>query len=191
MEREPTVMLAMENYWREGVQALSINEVCRRTNLSKPSLYREFGGEDGLLDAALECYGKVVIAPMIAGLDSERSFAETLESMIDTLTAPRDAPQGCLLVKMRGSPESLGTLAKARVDAMVHSLQEAYEALFLRARSLGEARNDVTPRLAARYLDTQVTTVLRQLGSGEEPDQVKAEARLSFAALLPGAASIS
>ncbi|MDJ0837743.1 MAG: TetR family transcriptional regulator [Acidobacteriota bacterium] len=180
----------MENYWREGLHALSINEICRRTNLSKPSLYREFGGEDGLLAAALECYGEVVIAPRAANLAGDRSFEESVESIIEFLTSPRDTPPGCLLVKMRGAPECLGPLARARVDMMVRGLQEAYEALFVRAQSRGEARGDVSPGLAGRYIDTQVTTALRQIASGEEPDEVRAQAKLAFDALLPSRTAI-
>ena len=181
-EREQILALAMENYWQEGLHALSINEVCRRTSLSKPLLYREFGGEDGLLDAVLERYRENAIAPQISLLASDRSFAETIEVMIEFIA---NASRGCLLVKMRGAPERLGPLTKARVNAIIGDLREAYEAMFVRARGRGEVRSDITPQLAGRYLDTQVTTALRQIAAGDDPDEVRAQARLALAALLP------
>ena len=48
--------IAMENYWKEGMGNISLNEICRRIGESKPSIYREYGGEDGLQLAALELY---------------------------------------------------------------------------------------------------------------------------------------
>ncbi|MFT5586648.1 MAG: hypothetical protein ACI9VR_004247, partial [Cognaticolwellia sp.] len=32
-DRHRAVELAMENYWREGVHALSLNEMCRRAQI--------------------------------------------------------------------------------------------------------------------------------------------------------------
>ena len=52
-DRDRTLDVAMESYWREGPGGISLNEVCRRAQVSKPGLYREFGNEDGLLDAVL------------------------------------------------------------------------------------------------------------------------------------------
>ena len=186
VERERTVMLAMENYWREGLHALSINEVCRRANLSKPSLYREFGGEDGLLDAALNCYAQEVIAPMAEAVATHTSFLEGTESMIEVITSRMDGPEGCLLVKMRGATERLGPLTKARVDGMVQRMRESYASMFSRGLERGEVRSDVTPELAGRYIDMQVTTMLRKLGAGEDRNEVAALGRLAFSALVAG-----
>lgn len=43
---------------------MSLNEICRSTELSKSSVYREFGGEDGLMLAALERYREVAVVLM-------------------------------------------------------------------------------------------------------------------------------
>ncbi len=185
VEREATVLLAMENYWREGVHTLSVNEICRRTNLSKPALYREFGGEDGLLDAALAHYQKVVIAAMTADIDPNQPFAATLSGIVNGLTGPRDTPQGCLLVKVRDNPASQGPLTQKRVADMVSGIQAGYAALFQQAHDRGETRDGIAPHLAGRYLDTQINTILRRLAWGEPTEEIAAEARLAFSALLP------
>ncbi len=183
-EREGTIKLAMENYWQEGLYSQSVNEVCRRLNLSKPLLYREFNGEDGLLDAVLEHYVEVVLTPQTAILNSEQSFVETIEVVIEFMTSPSDAPKGCLLVKMRDALERLGPLAKTRVDSVVREIRKAYSEWFIRAKKRGEVRSDIEPELAGQYIDTQVMTVLRQVAADENSDEVRAQARLAFDALL-------
>lgn len=55
-DRDPMIDVAMECYWREGTDGVSLNELYRRADVSKPGVYREFGGEDGLMAAVLEHY---------------------------------------------------------------------------------------------------------------------------------------
>jgi len=44
---------AMALYWHDGLSSRSLNEMCRQLEVSKPGLYREFGGEDGLIAECL------------------------------------------------------------------------------------------------------------------------------------------
>ena len=55
-DRDGTIEAATNLYWQSGVANTSFNEVSRALNVSKPTLYRYFGDEDGLLSAALEHY---------------------------------------------------------------------------------------------------------------------------------------
>ena len=56
--------IAMETYWKEGIENVSLNEMCRKIGESKPSVYREYGGEEGLQLAALELYYKDRVEPV-------------------------------------------------------------------------------------------------------------------------------
>ncbi|MFT6397207.1 MAG: AcrR family transcriptional regulator, partial [Bradymonadia bacterium] len=60
-DRERTLNVAMDNYWRDGVDGVSLNETCRRAGISKPGLYREFGGEDQFTSAVLARYCETVL----------------------------------------------------------------------------------------------------------------------------------
>ena len=79
---------ATEVFWRDGPYSLSLNEVCRRIETSKPTIYREFGGEDGLMAAALEHYRVLMIVPLIQMLQLERTFTELLDEFVVSLTMP-------------------------------------------------------------------------------------------------------
>lgn len=183
LDRERTVQDAMEHYWRDGPLALSVNEICRRTEMPKPSLYRDFGGDDGLLAAALARYEEVIIAPLVASVAGSRSFAEATDTMIAFITSPLVQAQGCLFVKMQGASEHLGPVTSAHVASLVLKLRGVYSKVFEDAQKRGELRVEVSPELAGRYLDTQVTSALRQVASGEDPEEVRAQIRLAFAGL--------
>ena len=48
-DRNRTIQTALDLYWRQGVLATSLNQVARIADVSKPTLYRYFENEDGLL----------------------------------------------------------------------------------------------------------------------------------------------
>lgn len=58
-DRDHVLNTVMFLYWREGVSGVTICEICERANVSKPSLYREFGNDDGLMRSVLEFYKKI------------------------------------------------------------------------------------------------------------------------------------
>ena len=184
VDRERTTQRAMDDYWREGFSALSLNEICRRAEISKPALYREFGGEDGLHAAVLDSYRERFLEPLLAPLAEERPFGTMLDRAILTLTSDRGTPAGCLFTKMRLAGSRLGPLATERVRLIEKEQRSAYEAWYRRGLERGEVNPDLAPELAARYLDTQFATILVQMAYGVSPELVRALARLALRALL-------
>ena len=65
----------------------SVNSICALEWVSKPSLYRDFGSEDGLTAAVLQRYAEVVLARMDDLLASPVSFAAKCEAMIQFASA--------------------------------------------------------------------------------------------------------
>ena len=184
VNREQVIHAAMENYWTEGIRALSLNEMCRRAGLSKPALYRDFGGEDGLMAAALEHYDAQVVRPVLEATRLNVPFSELLERLIvGTTTA--SGPPGCMFTEMRFRRHHLGEATLARINAMEARRLEVFEVCIERAAQAGHVSPNVPPALAARYLDTQLATMLMQLRAGQRPADVAEQARLAFQSLLP------
>ena len=187
VDRQRAIQAAMESYWRRGISDLSLNEVCRIAGLSKPALYRAFGGEDGLHAAVLAQYREQVVQPMLKALEADAPFARVLDAAIVALTSDRGTPAGCLFTKMRLAGERLGPATAELVRDLEAEHRRAYEAWFRRAVAAGEANADLSPKLAARYLDTQLAAVLVQMGLGVSSRRIRAQARLAVRPLLaPG-----
>jgi AcrR family transcriptional regulator len=77
--------IAMETYWKEGIENVSLNEMCRKIGESKPSVYREYGGEEGLQLAALELYYKDRVEPVGKILFDSESILVGIKSAFDFL----------------------------------------------------------------------------------------------------------
>ena len=174
----------MENYWELGLSDLSLNELCRRAGISKPALYREFGGEDGLRAAVLDEYRERVVLPMLSALEADAPFKRVLDGAIVALTSDRGTPAGCLFTKMRLAVARLGPLAAQHVSDLEAEHRTAYEAWFRRGLASGEANAELSPEFAAHYIDTQFATVLVQMGIGVAAERVRAQARLAALPLL-------
>lgn len=186
IDRAQVVKVAMESWWRAGTDALSFNEVVRQAGASKPAVYREFGSEDGLMEAALEYYAENYLSRLLGITERDGPFAEVLDSMIEAITGPTgDLPRGCLLAKMRVLSSNLGPSTRGKVDALRNDSRATYLRWVERARAAGEIRTDVPPETAAAFLDNQITALLLQTALGEDAETLRAQSKLTFAGLLP------
>ena len=183
-DRDRTLDVAMESYWREGPSGMSLNEVCRRAEVSKPGLYREFGNEDGLMDAVLTRYGERVLMPVMALTTEDRPFHDVLDMLLDFMTTiPESGPEGCLLAKLRSSSSQLGPITRAHVLRLRAASVGAYGRWVNQARTRGEIDLPVTTEFAAAFIDAQFINILSQMATGEDPARVRAQANLAFVGL--------
>lgn len=184
-DRARTLDVAIDSYWRDSVDSVSVNEICRRAMISKPGLYREFGDEDHLMDAALAHYHETVLGPVLATLSDDRPFRETLDSLIDFVTREEtaDAPSGCLFAKMRSFRWRLGPVTGEHIDRLSEKAVAAYAAWLGRCATKGEIELPASLEITAAYVDAQLTNMLTRISAGDDPDMVRAHARLAFATL--------
>lgn len=80
--RTQVLETALNAYWQNERAGVSVNAVCVLAGISKPSLYREFGSEDGLTAAVLERYRQTVLVRLEALLLGRRGIQGDLLSRI-------------------------------------------------------------------------------------------------------------
>ena len=186
LDRQKTLDVAMKAYWQDGIGKVSLNEICRRAEISKPGLYREFGGEDGLMKAVLAHYQQHVLGEILHVLEAGHSLQETLNALVAIVTDNNnpEAPKGCLLVKMRDARLHLGDETKQQIERM-HQYQLAAVTQWLeRLQQRGEFGSTMTASFAATYVMTQLYQALTQIAQGEDSEMVKAILVTAFSALV-------
>lgn len=101
LQREHVISVAMESYWANGPTSVSVNEICKRAEVSKPGLYREFGNEDGLQQSVLHSYCEMALKPLYDVLRIEQPFDACVASVTTLFlgaraqfTSPRAAFSG-------------------------------------------------------------------------------------------------
>ena len=171
LNRDHVLDVAMQAYWHDGVDNVSVNEICKKANVAKPGLYREFTNEDGLMKAALQSYQKKILAPLFEALKADAPFRETLGYIVASITMENhdeQAPKGCLMAKMRQSRSYMGAGTQAEISHIHEQVLDALHDWVLRSKTKGEFTADLPPKLAATYVDAQMHCAMLQLAQGEE-----------------------
>jgi AcrR family transcriptional regulator len=182
-DREQVLTTAINAYWQEEHAATSVNAICALAGVSKPSLYREFGNEDGLTAAVLERYAETLFGPIEAMLASPAGFAEKLEAVLRFAGEDPRLEAGCLFVKMRSTRSRFGPQTQARLAAVEARILQRYTEFFAGAAAAGEWRGDIAPELAARYLNEQIGLALSQRASGRSAESVRELLALAISVL--------
>lgn len=186
LDRDHVLDIAMDSYWKEDISSLSINEICRRSGISKPSLYREFSNEDGLMKAVLIKYQEQILSPVQQMLNSDSPFREALDNLVSFATSANchhESPMGCLFIKMRESRMHLGEATLAQVDFLEEQGLSTFKEWVKRSKDKGEFSADMSPEFAAIYIDAQLINASTLLAHGEDPQTVKKILFVAFSML--------
>jgi len=187
LDNDTVLNVAMYSYWAKGPGNISLNEICKTAKISKPGLYREFGGEDGLMRSVLVNYEKKILEPILKMLESDRPFRNSLEDLISFITNvddSQDNPKGCLLVKMRESQLGLGKETQMQINNTKRYGLKKYKNWIERSRAKGEFTKAISSRFAATYIDAQISSALSQLARGEKSSEVKRILSMAFSIFL-------
>lgn len=163
----------MNAYWQDDRAAVSVNAVCALAGVSKPSLYRDFGSEDGLTAAVLERYGQTVLIPVEALLSSPLTFSAKLDALISFASDDPQMEAGCLFVKMRTTRSRFGLQTQAKIASIEAHFHECYTRLFREGTASGEWSGGIAVELAAGYLYEQLGLAVSQRAAGKNPESVR------------------
>lgn len=163
----------MTAYWHGDPADVSLNAICQMAGVSKPSLYREFGGEDGLARAALDTYAERVLSDIFVILGAGQGLRPTLAALIDFAASDPRMETGCLFYKMRAGKHRLGPQTRARVEEIDAAAQTAYAAFLRSCRDAGEWPGGQSVDVMAKYLGEQIALAITQRASGEDPARIR------------------
>jgi AcrR family transcriptional regulator len=173
MNAETVRDVAMTAYWQSDPADVSVNAICQMAGISKPSLYRAFGNEDGLTRAVLDGYAERVLSAVFAILHGGKGLRNTLDALIDFASADPRMETGCLFYKMRAGKHRLGPATRARVEEIDAMAQEAYVAFLQSCRDDGEWPDGLSVEAGAKYLGEQLGLAITQRASGEDPARIR------------------
>jgi AcrR family transcriptional regulator len=181
---DSSVEAAMLDYWSDGIHTRSINEICKRINLSKPAFYRAFEDEDGLMLATLKKYRELRIVPLLNLLEAKLPFDKVLTNAVEWLTEDSKTPKGCLFTKMRVLRTELGPKTLQEVQAMEMELLVALKALYLSAAEKNQVNKDISADVASLYIGSQLTMALVQIALEVPIPVIRSQVMMALGTLL-------
>ncbi|MFT5786688.1 MAG: AcrR family transcriptional regulator [Ascidiaceihabitans sp.] len=187
LDRDAVLKTALMSYWADGPTRVSIGHICQVANVSKPSVYREFGSDDGLKDAVLDLYREMVLVPFFNILTTDDGFHQQIEALIAFTVQDRQPlgiPSGCLHVAMRAHKEDLGPIASNKVALLRCETLETYQRWIERAKSSGEFKADISSKAAALFCDAQNGGAMRMQREGVSKESIGQTLKLAFSTLV-------
>ena len=163
---------AMQAYWEDGPTEVSLNAICQRAGVSKPSVYRDFGNDDGLAQAALQTYAETVLVKLLAITESDAHFVEKLRQMAHLSSEDALHEQGCLFVKMRAAKDQMGPKTQELITQIDAMALDAFAKVFVEGRESGLWSGSIPVALGAKYLHAQIGLALDQRARGEDPKAI-------------------
>ena len=139
-DRSSTVQAAKDLYWHSGVAKTSFNTAARVLNVSKPTLYRYFGDEDGLLSEALQLYVEkqdrnedLLSASGDLRTDLNAWFSAEIDEMYQR-HADNAVPSGCLLMECWQLGKALGDKTTKTLHQAINYKLEIFRKRLLAAK---------------------------------------------------------
>ena len=185
-DRERAIMAATNLYWSSGVAKTSFNEVARALNVSKPTLYRYFGDEDGLLSEALSSYcDQHSMHPELLCKtgDLRTDLNAWFDAQIDALYARHEddtVPSGCLLMECVQLGKALGEKTTAMVNQCVRGLLDMFEDRLKMAEEQQQLRDGVDVGAAVHLIAGQTIVAKNVVLIGEPKENLKRMVRLAI-----------
>lgn len=184
---DETIDIAMQEYWLDETNSISLNEICKRAKVSKPGIYREFGNEDGLMEAVLLKYEKDFTSHLLSILNKEEELKDKIEKIalyITSNTQDTHSTKGCLLVKLQSTKVKMGPKSQNQIRSMQNNLLEAYKKCIQKAKIKGQFKANISDELAAQYFNAQIINADLLIIQGQDEKQARDILILSLSVFL-------
>ena len=183
LDRNQVLDFVMISYWNDGPTNVSINDICKKSGISKPSLYNEFGSEDELQAAALHNYHEKILSQLFKIFDETIPFNHSLKKLIDLSTIDRSKeglPYGCLHEQMCLAGNQLGLLTRSKVKDLSKKIINGYQSWIDKAKLNGLEKNEYETLFLAKYIQTQITSALQLQKEGFDKEFVLKYLKAAF-----------
>jgi TetR/AcrR family transcriptional repressor of nem operon len=171
-ERGEVLERALELFWSKGFEGTHLQELVEHTGLNRFSLYKEFGGKEGLFDEAMGLYvdraieilDHLKVEPL--GTDNILTFFRETSTMF--------MRQGCFAINTFSEKNIVSKKTYERTQTWGKLFEEELEKNLLASRNRGELREGVDIPSTIKFLTAVDTgTVTMSINCSKETiDQI-------------------
>lgn len=174
---------AIDLFWKNGVDAVSVRDLEAALELRAPSIYRRFHSKEELLVCCIDRYVDREVAGRIHYFLNEAADPlDGLRAFFTSALRPHPGEQGlrgCLLTTTSGHDEALTPAIRAALDRGFAVIEQAFGEQLQRAKTAGQldADVDVTAAATALSMSFQGLLVLARSGANDLPAGIDATFR--------------
>ena len=178
---------AMEQFWREGYEASSVQKLLDCTNINRGTLYNSFGDKDTFFKSCVDQYNKTVDNHIAVSLKNDKlnawdavaAFYE--EAVVNVSNKHRS--MGCLLVNSLCESINYDRDMKKVVRASLATIRKALVGRLKEAHKKGKVKKGVSVEFAADVLMNALYGIRVNSRDGKNAKQLRELAKFSMASL--------
>jgi len=149
-DRDDVLERALNLFWERGYEGTHLAELVETTGLNRFSLYKEFGGKEGLFAEAMSRYvGQLGVLSAI--LRREPLGLENLRAYFLALVEHRFR-HGCFVLNILGQKHVVEAGIFEKTRALLREGGRMFQDNLEAARERGELAPDTDPEVLARFL---------------------------------------
>ena len=149
-DRSEVLRKATDLFWRKGYEGTHLGELVQATGINRFSLYKEFGGKEGLFQAALETY-LAGLAGLSAILEREPLGLANIRAFYETFLE-QEFLHGCFALNTIREKHVVPVESYARIEEFARSSEEVFRRNLAAARDRGELLPDTDVDGLAKFL---------------------------------------
>tara|TARA_B110000858_G_scaffold175732_1_gene209377 strand:- start:63095 stop:63682 length:588 start_codon:yes stop_codon:yes gene_type:complete len=185
---ENTVLTnAMEQFWREGYEASSVQKLLDCTGINRGTLYNSFGDKETFFKSCVDQYNKTVDAQIAASLKNsllgpweaiEAYFDETVLSVTN-----KHRSMGCLLVNSVCESINYDKEMRKVVRGSLATIRKALLSRLKEAHKSRKLQKGVSAEFATEVLMNSLYGIRVNSRDGKTPKQLKELIKFSVSSL--------
>jgi TetR/AcrR family transcriptional regulator, transcriptional repressor for nem operon len=151
-EEDEVLDVAIECFWRRGLEATSVRDLCESTGLNQPSLYNAFGDKRTLFTKALERYAARSMRERIARLERQAPKTAIEAFFRELIRRSLSDPdhRGCLIVNSALEVGPHDAELRRVIAAYLGEIEGFFQRCLERAAAEGSIPKSVNPRDTGR-----------------------------------------
>ena len=178
---------AMEQFWREGYEASSVQKLLDCTGINRGTLYNSFGDKDTFFKSCVDQYNKLVDKQIASSLKNEKLAPwDAISAYFDEAVvnvSNKHRSMGCLLVNSLCESINYDKDMKKVVRSSLASLRKALLARLKEAQKKGKLKKGVSVEFAADVLLNALHGIRVNSRDGKNSKQLKELINYNIASL--------
>ena len=175
-DTEKALNQAMNQFWENGFDGTSLQDLLDSTGLSKSSLYQAFGGKQELFLRCLDEYADSLKADLLKRLATSNTAIQFLEDVFKSAAdeaRKTKKPKGCLIMNTVSEFAQSDTEIARHVSTGIGGLKEVFVAAIERAKQEGTVSKKSNSDQLANYLLSSMSGIRSMVKGGMEARSVE------------------
>lgn len=148
----------MPLFWQQGFSGTSVDDICKESGLTKPSLYNSFGNKEDVFVASLNLY-KTFMQKKLNSLPQDERFIKCFfKGILNEPVIDSKIPSGCFIMNSFTEFSNLPNtdIKKSTTEESWKMLESYFKNSIVKAKNEKRISKNTNPNKIAKWLMTQV-----------------------------------